>query len=310
MISRYRYYIIQNATKAKTYSFMLYILFTSIHSEPCRLVSLFLTAIRNFFTSIDFSREVGHGASACIKTVHSSHIIHHIFFTMDPFNEVEADCWTQVNALEHFIRLIRQVNENSKLDYSNNYQELMETLEDLNQAVVISESNPSHFSLTLSEIVNRKQILAQLQQKLASLDSEWADRVNNPHRPREVTTMSNRISEDDGQNPFSDSQRINQEFNLFQQQELMLSQDLQLDLIHQTMQNLNQQATMMGGELEEQGFMLEDLDQEMDTVGNKLQRGLKRVNFVIEKNRETASNWCIGILVVALCILLVLLIAV
>lgn len=245
----------------------------------------------------------------CIKAVDSNRT-NHVFFLMDPFNEVEADCWTQINALEHFIRLTRQVNENAKLDYRNNYQELVETLEDLKQAVVISESNPSNFNLTLSEIVNRKQILAQLQQKMAKLDNDWTERVNNPHRPREVTSMSNRISEDDGHNPFSDKQRINQEFNLFQQQQLMLSQDLQLDLIHQTMQNLNQQATLMGGELEEQGFMLDDLDQEMDTVGNKLQRGLKRVNFVIEKNRETASNWCIGILVVALCVLLVLLIAV
>ncbi|KAM9923698.1 hypothetical protein OXX59_005002, partial [Metschnikowia pulcherrima] len=47
----------------------------------------------------------------------------------------------------------------------------------------------------------------------------------------------------------------------------------------------------------------------MDSVGNKVSRGLRRVNYVIEKNKETASNWCIGILVVVLCILLVVLIA-
>ena len=227
---------------------------------------------------------------------------------MDPFNEVETDCWSQINSLETFIHLTRQINENAKLDYQNNYQELAETVEDLKQAVIISESNPSHFNLSPSEIVNRKQILSQLQKKMETLDNEWIERINNPHRPREVTTMSNRISDDDGKNPFSDSQRINREFTQFQEQEYIQSQDLQLDLIHKTMQSLNQQATLMGGELEDQGFMLEDLDNEMDTVGNKLQRGLKRVNFVIEKNRETASNWCIGILVVVLCILLVLLI--
>lgn len=239
----------------------------------------------------------------------TSKVILHLFI-MDPFNEVERDCWAQLNLLEDFIRLTRQVNDNAKLDYRNNYQELVETLEDLEQAVVISESNPSHFNLTLSDIARRKQILSLLKQKIVKLDNDWSERVKNPHQLREVTTMSNRISQDDGDNSLSESQRINQEFNLIQQQELILSQDLQLDLIYQTMRNLNQQATLMGGELEEQGFMLDDLDHEMDTVGNKLQRGLKRVNFVIEKNRETASNWCIGILVVALCILLVLLIAV
>lgn len=226
---------------------------------------------------------------------------------MDPFNEVEEDCWVQINALTAFISTTSVATEDAKLDFQNNYQELVETLEDLKQAVKILESNPSQFSLTPSDIVNRKQILAQLQQKIALLQKDWDARVSNPQRLREVTTMSNRISQD-GSNPFSDSQRIDLEFNQFQQQELIQSQDLQLDQIHKTMQSLNQQATLMGGELEDQGHMLDELDQEMDTVGNKLQRGLRRVNHVIEKNRETASNWCIGILMVVLCILLVVLI--
>lgn len=227
---------------------------------------------------------------------------------MDPFNEVEEDCWSQINGLESFISSTTFVTEESKLDFQNTYQELAETLEDLKQAVRISESNPAQFSLSSSDIAGRKQILSQLQTKISSLSDEWHDRVLNPRRMREVTTMSNRISQDDGANPFSDTQRVDREFNHFQQQEMIQAQDLQLDSIHQTMQNLNQQATLMGGELEDQGFMLDDLDQEMDTVGNKVQRGLRRVNYVIEKNKETASNWCIGILVVALCILLVVLI--
>lgn len=226
---------------------------------------------------------------------------------MDPFNEVEEDCWQQINALTGFINATEFVSENAKLDFNNNYQELVETLEDLAQATKILELNPSQFNLAPADIVHRKQVLGQLQQKISGLRDEWEAKAQNPHRQREITTMSNRISQD-GSNPFSDTQRIDLEFNQFQQQDLIQSQDLQLDQIHQTMQSLNQQATIMGGELEDQGFMLDDLDQEMDTVGNKLQRGLRRVNYVIEKNKETASNWCIGILVVVLCILLVVLI--
>lgn len=226
---------------------------------------------------------------------------------MDPFNEVEEDCWAQINLLTAFILNTSAVSEDAKLDFQNNFQELVETLDDLKQAVRILESNPAQFSLSSSDIVDRKQILAQLQQKISLLQDEWDGKVANPHRMREVTTMSNRISQDSS-NPFNDSQRIDQEFNQFQQQEVIQNQDLQLDQIHQTMQNLNQQATLMGGELEDQGYMLDDLDHEMDSVGNKLQRGLKRVNYVIEKNRETASNWCIGILMVVLCVLLVVLI--
>ncbi|GEQ67508.1 hypothetical protein JCM33374_g1173 [Metschnikowia sp. JCM 33374] len=230
---------------------------------------------------------------------------------MDPFNEVEEDCWAQIQALQGLVASTKHISEERKLDFQNDYQELAETLEDLRQAVHISESNPSQFSLTSADIANRKQILDQLQNKIQDIHDAWTDRVSNPHRPREVTTMSNRISQDtDSSNPFADDQRLDREFNSFQQQEMIQSQDLQLDSIHQTMQNLNQQAALMGNELEDQGYMLDDLDNEMDTVGNKLQRGLRRVNYVIEKNRETASNWCIGILVVVLCVLLVVLIAV
>lgn len=225
---------------------------------------------------------------------------------MDPFNEAEEYCWEQINSLTSFINSTSVITEDSKLDFANNYEELEETLEDLRQAVTILESNPTQFKLTPSDIVDRKNILVQLQQRIALLQNDWDAKTTNPHRPREVTTMSNRISQD-GDNPFSESNRIDHEFNQFQQQELIQSQDLQLDQIHQTMQSLNQQATMMGGELEDQAYMLEDLDHEMDSVGNKLQRGLKRVSYVIEKNRETANNWCIGILMVVLCILLLVL---
>lgn len=228
---------------------------------------------------------------------------------MDPFAEVELDSWNQIRVLQDFIDKT-DFSEDASLDFDNNYQELHETLEDLRQAVHISESNPKEFRLTLSDIANRKQVLAQLESKTLSLKQEWLRRSLDPHRTRQITSVNNRISQDtsrEASNPFTDAERVDQEFNHFQEQEMIQEQDTQLDAIHITMQNLNQQAMLMGSELEEQGYMLEDLDQEMDSVAGKLQRGLKRVNHVIEKNRETASNCCIGILVVVLTILLVML---
>ena len=118
--------------------------------------------------------------------------------------------------------------------------------------------------------------------------------------------MSNRISQDGQEDEDIDPFSADSAMTSYQQQELIQEQDL-LDDIHQTMMNLNQQAAIMGDELEEQGFMLDELDYEMDNVDNKLQRGMKSINIFLERNKETASNWCIGILVVVLCVLLVLL---
>ncbi|KAK6457064.1 member of the syntaxin family of t-snares [Scheffersomyces xylosifermentans] len=240
---------------------------------------------------------------------------------MDPFNEVKDDAWAAVDTLESLLRQHSNSgvppSPDAILDFNNNYQELQEICEDLKQAISISESQPDKFRLSSSDIDSRKAVLADLQSKIVDIKSQWhsidirASSNGTPTggiKPREITTMSNRISQDDEnsnpENPF------NEQFNQFQQQEMIQEQDVQLDSIHQTMKNLNQQAALMGNELEEQGFMLDELDEELDHVDNRLQRGMKRINVFIEKNRERGSDWCIGILVVALCILLILVIAV
>lgn len=229
---------------------------------------------------------------------------------MDPFNDVLQDATNQLSALRQF--LSKSVTPDSILDFDNTYLEIQETLEDLQGAVDISESNPGAYNLTENDISERKRVVSQLQTDLKAVVKTWLDmksKPSNPRRQREITTMSNRISQDTSQNenPFSDQNRLNDDFQQFQTQEMTQNQDMQLDSIHETMHNLNQQAMMMGQELEEQGYMLDDLDTEMDVVGSKLQRGLKRVNYVIEKNRERASDCCIVLLVIALCVLLVLL---
>lgn len=226
--------------------------------------------------------------------------------SLDPFNEVEEDAWQQLRKLEE-IGSNDFITENLKLDFTNVYQELEEIMNDLNEALNISKETPAQFNLTTEDINKRYDILNKLEDKKQTITRTWNNKINDPRRTREVTSMSNRISQD-GENPFNDKHRIDNEFNQYQQQELIKDQDLQLDSIHETMRNLNQQAMIMGNELEDQGMMLDDLDHNLDRVDNRLQQGLKRINWVIEKNRERGSDWCIGILVVALIVLLVLII--
>lgn len=224
--------------------------------------------------------------------------------SIDPFTDVEDDAWQQILTLEALIKHTESVTENLKLDFNNGYQELQEIISDLNEALEVSEANPDQFKLTQADIKDRHVVLDKLQKKMNELQNTW-NAKSNPRKPREVTTMSNRISQD-GANPFTDQNRIDNEFQQFQQQQIIQQQDLQLDSIHETMRNLNEQAMIMGSELEDQGAMLDELDQDLDRVENRLQRGLKRVNWIIEKNRERGSDWCIGILVVALVVLLIL----
>jgi t-SNARE syntaxin family protein len=114
-------------------------------------------------------------------------------------------------------------------------------------------------------------------------------------------------------------------FEQERQMEMMHEQDEALDGVFQTVGNLRQQADDMGRELEEQGELLEDVDNVADRVGGKLQTGLKKVGWVIKKNEgtrgsaailrilltvESADRWsscCIAVLIFVLILLLVLL---
>ncbi|KAG5418524.1 hypothetical protein I9W82_004052 [Candida metapsilosis] len=226
---------------------------------------------------------------------------------MDPFNEVKDDAFAVIDRLESLISQRKSGHPPSTeqaQDFDNNYEELQEMRDDLQSALEQSAKDPAQFNLTNNDISQRQSILKDLNLRISHLSQSWDNK-----KLRDVTTMSNRISQDD-ENPFNIDTDTGGGNNMtsYQQQELIQEQDVQLDDIHKTMMNLNRQATMMGGELEDQGFMLDELDYEMDHVGNKMDRGMKRLNVFIERNKETASNWCIGILAVVLCVLLVLLI--
>lgn len=226
---------------------------------------------------------------------------------MDPFNEVKDDAFAVIDRLESLISQRKSGHPPSTeqaQDFDNNYEELQEMRDDLQSALEQSAKDPAQFNLTNNDISQRQSILKDLNLRISHLLQSWDNK-----KLRDVTTMSNRISQDD-ENPFNIDTDTGGGNNMtsYQQQELIQEQDVQLDDIHKTMMNLNRQATMMGGELEDQGFMLDELDYEMDHVGNKMDRGMKRLNVFIERNKETASNWCIGILAVVLCVLLVLLI--
>lgn len=231
---------------------------------------------------------------------------------MDPFYDVLGDAKAQLETLRGLAA--RAVTANAQLDFDNTHLEIEETLDDLRLSVEVSQTTPEQFNLTQRDIGERERIVAQLRRDLDGVVAAWRQRCVDPRRQREVTTMANRILQDGdssgggGGGGAAPATQRNDEFEQFQQQQATQEQDLQLDSIHHTMRNLNQQAMLMGQELQDQGYMLDDLDQEIDVVGGKLQRGLKRVNYVLEKNRERASDCCIALLVVALCILLVLLI--
>src|SRR5699024_9653833 len=96
---------------------------------------------------------------------------------MDPFAEVENDCWQQVHKLERFIERRGAITEEMKADFVNGFQELQETVNDLSQAVSISEANPARFHLQEADLRSRRKTQKHLESKIEQLNNQWSNIV-------------------------------------------------------------------------------------------------------------------------------------
>lgn len=235
--------------------------------------------------------------------------------SMDPFNEVKDDAWSAISVLDSIVseRLDGKSRDLLALavDFDNNMLELEEIMVELRQAVEVGEANPENFQLTRQDIATRSAALDELHSRINGVARRWHEAQSDKGiNVRQVTTMSNRISQDDGIVGGLKGEDAKPSLSQFQEQQYIQEQDNQLDNIHITMRNLNAQAAAMGNELEEQGHYLDELDYEVDTVGGKLRRGMRRIETVLDQNRDNALNCCIMVLVVVLGVLLVVIIAV
>lgn len=86
----------------------------------------------------------------------------------------------------------------------------------------------------------------------------------------------------------------------------MNEQDTQLDYVFGTVQNLREQASIMGRELEEQSELIKEVDARVERTQQKLKQGFRNMKRVIKQNEDVISSYCIIVLVVTLVILLIL----
>ncbi|KAM3160587.1 t-SNARE affecting a late Golgi compartment protein 1 [Lachancea thermotolerans] len=201
----------------------------------------------------------------------------------DPFEQVLNDTREQAS------RLAQYLDAGHELD-----QEVRDILEDLEETV--RELDSSIMVMRREGFVDDATILAR-ENRMQDLKRELA-------RLKTQMTSSSRSAQEDG-SPETSEVPSSPRNNLLQEQ-MMEEQDQHLDTIHQTMQNLHLQASTMGQELEDQGMLLEEMDGGIDNVMSKLSRGRRQLEWVYEKNKEKYNDCCIGLLIVALIVLLVL----
>lgn len=200
----------------------------------------------------------------------------------------------------------------ARSELESTLQDLTQDLEDLVESVKAVEHDPYRFGLEIDEVERRRRLVKEVGDEVENMRKELQRTVHD--------AQNNALPDPDS---FEDDEDHYAQFEQERQLEMLHEQDQALDGVFQTVGNLRQQADDMGRELEEQGELLDDVDNVADRVGGKLQTGLKRMGHVIRKNEGkwsffwhgksanvTADRWsscCIGVLIFVLILLLVLL---
>lgn len=189
---------------------------------------------------------------------------------------------------------------------------LAEDLADLIASVQAAEDSPAAFGLSQHEVARRKRLVDEIggevedmREELAKAVSGGGGRQGGSNGGGSDLPDPSAFAVDDGDGHGAEDYAA--EFEVQQQQHMMREQDVHLDGVFQTVNTLRQQAGDMGRELEEQREMLEDTDRLADRVGGRLQTGMDKLKYVVKHNEDRLSSWCIGLLIMVLCILLVLL---
>ncbi|CAK40343.1 hypothetical protein AnigIFM60653_004409 [Aspergillus niger] len=189
--------------------------------------------------------------------------------------------------------------------------DLTADLDDLVESVRAIEQDPYRFGLELEEVQRRRSLVNDVGAEIEKMREELQRTVTASSgggkgtgalpNPADFDNVLSPSAEDQGDDYYAAMEQQ-------RQMELMHEQDEQLDGVFRTVGNLRQQADDMGRELEEQGVMIDEVDTLADRVGGKLQNGMSRLKYIIRKNEDTMSSFCIAVLIFVLVLLLILLI--
>lgn len=202
----------------------------------------------------------------------------------DPFEQVAKDTREQIERLSQFLQ--NNPNSESNDDVQDVVQDVAETIVDLERSLTVMQRGGHDTAARKAEVDSLKAAYEKLKRDKPRNNVLWQEEEEEGSAPLQQPLQNNY------DNPF--------------QEQMLREQDDQLDSIHHTMTNLHLQAQTMGEELQDQGELLEDMDTNMDTLGGKLSRGRRQLEWIYERNKERYNDCCIMLLAAALVVLLVL----
>ncbi|KAF9885409.1 t-SNARE [Aspergillus nanangensis] len=241
----------------------------------------------------------------------------------DPFLQVQTEVLSTLQTTRPLfdsylrIRSLAKTPDNPELQQSRSELEttltdLTADLDDLVYSVQAIEQDPYRYGLELEEVQRRRKLVEDVGAEIEQMRQELQKAVTASAATGGggPSGLPNPADFDDAQSPSGEGgDDYYASMEQQRQVELMHEQDEQLDGVFRTVGNLRQQANDMGRELEDQAVMIGEVDTLADRVGGKLQSGVSKIKYIVRKNEDTMSSFCIAVLIFVLILLLILVIA-
>mmetsp|Transcript_6246 Transcript_6246/g.17930 ORF Transcript_6246/g.17930 Transcript_6246/m.17930 type:complete len:229 (-) Transcript_6246:362-1048(-) len=223
---------------------------------------------------------------------------------MDPFNIVKADVQESLSKAQADLLSWQRIKgrgaaanaDRGKLSdaVEGECKSIGWQLEELGKAVDAAEKNAARFNLTQADLASRRR---------------WIMETN-----REVDRMMNALRAPQQAAPPSPTRKLNsaihEENESFigeqhsTQQQMMRQQDEDLDQLGESVSRIGHLGLTIHEELQQQGTMLDELDEDVDGTTARLQAAQKRINHVLAKAGMKGQLLIILFLIVVLAVLM------
>eukprot|EP00118_Oscarella_pearsei_P024676 m.306573 g.306573 ORF g.306573 m.306573 type:complete len:251 (+) comp41361_c0_seq1:337-1089(+) len=186
-------------------------------------------------------------------------------------------------------------------------------LEDLEETIRAVESNPGKFRIDPGEIQTRRGFVSETKRKVKGIREDLNS--SSTKSKVEQTKRKDLIGRPSGKSQSrydkldNELERNNQDFieeQVQQQQAVMKEQDVQLEMVGQSVGVLKQMGEQIGNELDDQAVMLDELDEDLENTQSKLS-GVRRTVDRVMKMADDKKQCCILLtLIIAVVILVIL----
>lgn len=223
----------------------------------------------------------------------------------DPFYLVKEEIQESVNKVKGVVERMERLPEGNgeRGKYAGQARSECESvcwqLEELDRATAMAEQDFMRFKVDAHELASRKRWTAATKTTVDELSAK-ANAVLEARKSRGAGYGGDGSRLDNAIGQANDSYLGSQSD---QQQLLMQRQDVDLDDISTSIQRIGQVGLTIGEELETQGKMLDDLEQDVEGTKSRLAAAQRKMNQVLKKAGTKGQLAIIAILTALLIIL-------